>query len=1246
MNTFVFGDIFTVTNTMDDGDGSLRWALGQAIQNAGPDTIQFDIPLADPGFNGTIWRIRLQTNLQNLTGGNTTILGRSQTASQGDQNPEGPELLLDGSDIGAGGFGFSIVSSNNTVSGLGISGFASFGISIWGDETRDNTVRGNHIGRTIFGDDTLRNGTGIYIANNVGSHQIGGIGSEQRNVISGNMSDGIHISGSNNNVIINNIIGLSISGMDIISNGGDGIDIRDGSSDNRIGGNRDTEGNLVSGNRASGISISGTNTTVNMILGNLIGTNSTGTVSVGNMLFGIYISGGSQGNKIGGAETKEGNIISGNNRQGIFINNSQENTINYNQIGTDLAGELDLGNTLDGIFISQGGQRNSIGPNNLIRYNERGVRINGAATLYNPITQNSISGNLSGGIILEDGGNLELDGPVITDTVNVRGTAPANSTIEIFSDASTQGKTYEATVYTDENGNFEWNGVATGPNVTATVTDSQGNTSEFSLVFRVLGFTVSHTGNSGEGSLRWAITQANNHPGPDDIFFHIPTNDPGFNGSVWTIQPQSNLPSMADGFTSIDGSTQTEEMGDTNPDGPEIILDGIHNAEGLGLTMTSSNNYITGLVISNFEINGIRIIGVDAHHNHIEGNYIGTNAQGTQIQGNYEGVLIFAGSKNNVVGGQNKFQRNVISGNINDGIHIDQADSNVVIGNFLGVDRTGTVMLGNGSGGLGDGVDIRNGSQGNRVGGQDPGDKNVLSGNGSVGVRIHHSGTRGNIVQGNFIGTDSSGISPLPNEWYGVFIQEGAHGNLIGGVSENEANVISGNGVDGIAISGAGSDTNQVLGNYIGTDVTGRLSLGNQENGILLVNSVRHNFIGPGNIISGNFLSGILLQGACVDSNQVFGNWIGLDVTGQDTIANREHGIFIKNNAKYNLIGGSDLGYTNVVSGNNESGIVIEGDSTGHNHIQNNFIGTDDQGVTSFGNGSSGLILSGFNNTVQENLISGNQENGLLINGNANHNIIQNNKIGTQLDGWQSLPNMMSGIRTIENAFANTIGPANQIWGNKGYGIELIGENVHSITVTRNSIATNDSGGIRLYQGANNEIDAPTITSTIPIQGTAIPGSKIEIFSDPSGQGSIYQGIVTADSTGNWIWDYTAAGPNVTATATDSLGNTSEFSNSLTVSVDSKHIEALPMSCYIFQNHPNPFNSQTTIGFGVKKQGRIALTVYNLLGQKIITLIDNEIYSAGRYKVHFNASNVPSGLYIYQIEMDDFNAIRKMVILE
>ena len=121
----------------------------------------------------------------------------------------------------------------------------------------------------------------------------------------------------------------------------------------------------------------------------------------------------------------------------------------------------------------------------------------------------------------------------------------------------------------------------------------------------------------------------------------------------------------------------------------------------------------------------------------------------------------------------------------------------------------------------------------------------------------------------------------------------------------------------------------------------------------------------------------------------------------------------------------------------------------------------------------------------------------------------------------------------------------------------------------------------------------------------------------------------------------------MTATATDSMGNTSAFSNNLKVSVDTKHIDmASPKSFYLSQNHPNPFNSETTIHFGVEKQNRVALTVYNLLGQKMVTLINDEVYLPGHYTIHFNASNLPSGLYVYRIEMENFRAIRKMVILE
>ena len=153
--------------------------------------------------------------------------------------------------------------------------------------------------------------------------------------------------------------------------------------------------------------------------------------------------------------------------------------------------------------------------------------------------------------------------------------------------------------------------------------------------------------------------------------------------------------------------------------------------------------------------------------------------------------------------------RNVISGNNNAGVRISDSGTtaNLVQGNFIGPDVTGTADLGN----TGHGVIISGGASNNTVGGLVAEARNIVSANGRSGVFISNAGTTGNLVQGNFIGTDVNGTADLGNSGMGVLVL-GASNNTIGGASTAAANAIAFNGGDGVAL---GSDGNAILGNSI-----------------------------------------------------------------------------------------------------------------------------------------------------------------------------------------------------------------------------------------------------------------------------------------------------------------------------------------------------------------------------------------------------------------------------------------------
>lgn len=192
---------------------------------------------------------------------------------------------------------------------------------------------------------------------------------------------------------------------------------------------------------------------------------------------------------IGDGPLGQGNLISGNGLRNIGSIGASFNTIAGNFIGTDISGQNPHGNTPDGIWID-GGVGNVIGPNNIIAYNGKtGITIRNPETIKNTITKNSIHDNgVEGvtGILLSIGGNSELRPPVILDFDLDQGTARgitcANCIVELFSDETRQGRIFEGQATASDTGLFVLDAghSFSGPHLTATTNDPEGNSSTFS----------------------------------------------------------------------------------------------------------------------------------------------------------------------------------------------------------------------------------------------------------------------------------------------------------------------------------------------------------------------------------------------------------------------------------------------------------------------------------------------------------------------------------------------------------------------------------------------------------------------------------------------------------------------------------------------------------------------------------------------------------------------------------------------
>src|SRR5580704_7337966 len=448
---------------------------------------------------------------------------------------------------------------------------------------------------------------------------------------------------------------------------------------------------------------------------------------------------------------------------------------------------------------------------------------------------------------------------------------------------------------------------------------------------------VTNTADVGLGSLRAAIYYANDHPGTT-ISFNIPTNDPGYSNGVYTIYTSGQLPLLVANGTVIDATTQPGYVNH-----PIVAIDGSKLSPELaypndlfatGLYIYAANCVINGLAINNFNFVGIEVEYALAISNRIEGCYIGISPKGTNAAPNtYQGISIDTGASHNFVGGTNASQRNVISGNTEYGV--------LIIGT-----------------------------------------------NGLYGASVIGSNVNNNTVLGNYIGSDFTGTTGVPNTNSGIGIYSGANNVLVGGTSTGARNLLSGNSGAGVLLGGTVIN-NSIQGNYIGVASNGTSALPNLQMGIYLLSGPQSNLIGgtvagAGNLISGNVGYGIQFYGAGTSFNLVQGNDIGTASNGTAALPNTIDGVYVEF-ANSNTIGGAVAGAGNVISGNSGDGIQFYGSTASLNLIQGNYIGVDKTGAAALPNTGNGVTISGGS---ESNTIGGTMAGaGNVVAGNTSHGI-------------------------------------------------------------------------------------------------------------------------------------------------------------------------------------------------------------------------------------------------------------------
>ena len=500
----------------------------------------------------------------------------------------------------------------------------------------------------------------------------------------------------------------------------------------------------------------------------------------------------------------------------------------------------------------------------------------------------------------------------------------------------------------------------------------------------------------GVCTLRAALTEANLAAGANTIAFAIP------GGGVHTIALAAPLPTLSDesGPTTIDGYSQPGARPNSDPriDNAAIqiqlsITNVITPSTIEALHITSAGNSIHGLAIYGFR-RAIFVFGAAAMNNVIAGNFIGTDAAGAYA------AMTIAGS--------------------------------------------------------GNGVELSQGAAHNRIGGSTPAERNVISGNPKNGIATFNGGTNNNLIAGNLIGLAPDGVGRLHNLSHGVDINNHSSNNIVGGSTPAERNVISGNDAEGIEVShGQATTGNQVLGNFVGTDISGATATAATRNG-----------------------------------------W---------------HGVHIEDGPTGTLVAG------NVIGNNGLGGVSIDGFETGFYPV-------------------------------------GNQ--------------VTNNRIGVSLNDTP-IPNAHFGVQAADHSYQSKIGPDNIIAYNP-IGVQITGVDTDFNTITRNAIYGNTGLGIDLDPigapnpndpgdadaGANQQLNAPVIVSATQylVSGTGCLTCTVEVYraaggSGAYGQGQDFAGSAQAGAGGAFSVSVggIAVGDYVTATATDALGNTSEFALNLRV---------------------------------------------------------------------------------------------------
>ncbi|HVS35748.1 MAG TPA: PKD domain-containing protein, partial [Gemmataceae bacterium] len=807
-----------VVNTNDSGTGSLRQAILDADAVVNADII-FDIPGTGP------FAIAPQGALPAITSP-MEIDGTSQPGFAG-----APIIVLDGGSAGhANGLTVSAGGGGSTIQGLVIDDFSGSGIELDGGS---DVVSGDWIGVGADGKTPKPNSYGVWVASP--DDTVGGTTTAARNVLSGNTNAGVHLNGTAayGNVVEGNYIGTDYTGAAPAANAY-GVQLAQGAYDNTIGGVTAAARNIISGNTTAGVSVNDGPSIGTVVEGNYIGTDWTGMVALGNK-DGVDVG---NGTLIGGTATGAGNLISGNSQSGVLLFGGGD-VIEGNLIGTDKTGDAALGN-VTGITI--------FGTGNTI-----GGATAGAGNL--------ISGN-QGDEIVDFGGSTTIQGNFF-DT-NLSGTAalfasgalaiylnnPGHDVIGGASAGAVGSMPVGVGSMPGETGAFAGNLIAAEVQIVGGTDNTvQGNFLGVNLAGTAVLANGGAIGDNGTGTLIGGSLPGQGNLISGGAGIALSGSGAAVEGNIIGTDITGTIPLGNAAGVTIFGTGNT--IGGTTPGARNLIAANGYDWKGNPF----STQYGAGDLV---------LYGGGATKNVVEGNYFGLTPSGEATVGKTNfSIAIYQNASDNTIGGTTAGARNVIS-DVGGVVQVfGGASRNVLEGNYIGTDAAGAVTLNAQI------VYVASSATDNTIGGTAAGAGNVVAG----GVWIYNSGTTGNAVQGNLIGVGAGGAAALAGS-IGVTVGAGASGNTIGGVTAAARNIISGSSRAGVTITDAGTSANVVEGNYIGTDGTGLAPLPNAGAGVLVESGATNNTVGgtaagAGNLIAFNHGDGVDVDGAATTGDVI-----------------------------------------------------------------------------------------------------------------------------------------------------------------------------------------------------------------------------------------------------------------------------------------------------------------------------------------------------------------------------------------